>query len=82
MRLPLVLSFAVVLLAACETTSPGPSTQLEEPRERCDQVLTGSRIPQCNRGDVKSISRDELERTSPLTGNPNLGNPDSPGRPH
>ena len=62
MRLLLVLSAAIVLLAACETAPTNPTAQLEEPRERCDQVLTGSRIPQCNRGDVKTITRDELER--------------------
>lgn len=63
MRVLPALSVMALLLVGCESTkSPGQAAELQEPRERCDTVLTGSRIPQCNRGDVRTITRDELER--------------------
>ena len=52
---------SVLALAACQSV-PEKTAQLEEPRERCDTVLTGSRIPQCNRGDVRTVTRDDIER--------------------
>jgi hypothetical protein len=61
MRSSLALFVSVLTLAACQSV-PEKTAQLEEPRERCDTVLTGSRIPQCNRGDVRAITREELER--------------------
>jgi len=63
MRVLPALSAMVLLLVGCEsTTTPEQTAELQEPRERCDTVLTGSRIPQCNRGEVRTITRDELER--------------------
>jgi hypothetical protein len=56
---------SLLALAACQSV-PEKTAQLEEPRERCDTVLTGSRIPQCNRGDVKTVTRDDIER-NPVT---------------
>ena len=56
---------SVLALAACQSV-PEKTAQLEEPRERCDTVLTGSRIPQCNRGDVRTVTRDDIER-NPVT---------------
>jgi hypothetical protein len=61
MRKTFALFASVLALAACQSV-PEKSTQLEEPRERCDTVLTGSRIPQCNRGDVRVVTREEMER--------------------
>jgi hypothetical protein len=58
-------------VAAC-ATPPAPEKQTEvassePPRERCETVLTGSRIPQCNRGDVKVMTREEIERQGLLS---------------
>lgn len=76
MRVVSALSAVVLLLGGCEsTTAPAPTVELKEPRERCDTVLTGSRIPQCNRGNVKVITREEIERSGEPLGNPTLGNP-------
>lgn len=61
MRTSLALFVSVLALAACQSV-PEKTAQLEEPRERCDTVLTGSRIPQCNRGDVRTVTREEIER--------------------
>ena len=61
MRPSLALLAPVLALAACQSV-PEEKAAVEEPRERCDTVLTGSRIPQCNRGDVRTITRDEMER--------------------
>jgi hypothetical protein len=61
MRKTFALFASVLALAACQSV-PETTTQLEEPRERCDTVLTGSRIPQCNRGDVRVVTREEVER--------------------
>jgi hypothetical protein len=83
MRTTLVLFASVLAFAACQSV-PEKTAQLEEPRERCDTVLTGSRIPQCNRGDVRIMTREEVERAGPLF-NPAAGNPDMPplpGRSH
>jgi len=41
---------------------PEQTARVEERRQPCDTVLTGSRIPKCNRADVKAIARDPLER--------------------
>lgn len=65
MRKTSALFISVLALAACQSV-PENTAQLEESRERCDTVLTGSRIPQCNRGDVKTVTRDDIER-NPVT---------------
>ena len=65
MRTTLALFASVLALAACQSV-PEKTAGLEEPRERCDTVLTGSRIPQCNRGDVRTVTRDDIER-NPVT---------------
>ena len=77
------LVLSVLALAACQSV-PEQTAELEEPRERCDTVLTGSRIPQCNRGDVRIMTRQEIEQAG-LLFNPAAGNPDTPllpGRSH
>jgi len=61
MRTTFALFASVLALAACQSV-PQKTAQPEESRERCDTVLTGSRIPQCNRGDVRVVTRDEIER--------------------
>ena len=61
MRTSLALFVSAVALAACQS-APEKTALVEEPRERCDTAQTGSRIPQCNRGDVRTITRDEMER--------------------
>ena len=61
MRMISALVVSTLALVACQTV-PEKTAQLEEPRERCDTVLTGSRIPQCNRGDVGIVTRDNIER--------------------
>jgi hypothetical protein len=71
MRTNLALFLCVMALAACQSV-PEQTAQIEAPRERCDAVQTGSRIPQCNRGDVRTITRDELERS----GYPHRGTPE------
>jgi hypothetical protein len=63
MRPILVLSVVVLSLVGCATPEKTETAQADTAeRERCHTVLTGSRIPQCNRGEVKQITRDELER--------------------
>ncbi|MGE5161196.1 MAG: hypothetical protein ACM3O5_06800 [Betaproteobacteria bacterium] len=61
MRRYSALVLSVLALAACQTV-PEKTAQPEEARERCDTVLTGSRIPQCNRGDVRVVTRENIER--------------------
>lgn len=61
MRTNVAWFLSALALAACQSV-PEQTAQVEEPRQHCDTVLTGSRIPQCNRGDVRTITRDELER--------------------
>ena len=74
MRTSFALFVLVLALAACQSV-PEKTARLEEPRERCDTAQTGSRIPQCNRGDVRTITRDELERD----GHTHRGTPPPPG---
>jgi hypothetical protein len=83
MRTTFVLFASVLALAACQSV-PENTAQLEEPRERCDTVLTGSRIPQCNRGDIKIMTRQEVEQAG-LLFNPAASDVDAPllpGRSH
>jgi hypothetical protein len=79
MRTSLALFVSVLTLAACQSV-PEKTAQLEEPRERCDTVLTGSRIPQCNRGDVRIMTRQEVEQAGMLS-NPAASDADTPLRP-
>jgi hypothetical protein len=58
------------LLVACASTQPQPagaaapgSPGTESAARRCDQTVTGSRIPRCDRSDVRVITREEIERT-------------------
>jgi hypothetical protein len=67
MRVVFALSASLLLLAGCESVPADTGQLVEEPRERCDTVLTGSRIPQCNRGDVKVMTREEMERAGLLS---------------
>jgi uncharacterized lipoprotein YajG len=64
------------LLAACASTpTDGAATPTQEAasrKERCGEAVTGSRIPQCDRQDVRTVSRDELERRQMLQGDPGL----------
>jgi len=39
-------------------------------RRRCGEAATGSRIPQCDRQDVRVMTRDDLERRQTLYGDP------------
>ena len=83
MRISVAFFVPVLALAACQSV-PKQTAQVEEPRERCDTVLTGSRIPQCNRGDVRIMTRQEVEQAGMLS-NPAASNADSPllpGRSH
>ena len=61
MHTNVALSLSALVLAACQSV-PEQTARAEEQRQPCDTVLTGSRIPQCNRGDVRTITRDQLER--------------------
>jgi len=79
MRTTFALFASALALAACQSV-PENTAQLEEPRERCDTVLTGSRIPQCNRGDIRIMTRQEVEQAG-LLSNPAAGDPDTPLRP-
>lgn len=69
MRTSVALSVLMLALAACQS-APEKTALVEEPRERCDTLLTGSRIPQCNRGDVKTITREEMERNPTFLSRP------------
>jgi hypothetical protein len=80
MRTSLALFVSVLVLAACQSV-PEKTDMVEEPRERCDTVLTGSRIPQCNRGDVRIITREELERNPPSWNTTNALDPEGASRP-
>jgi hypothetical protein len=79
-------------LAGCAASSVEPTASVgavadasaPPVRKHCDEVLTGSRIPQCNRGDVKVMTREEVERAG-LLSNPATANADAPllpGRTH
>lgn len=73
---PVVAVFLFGCAASAPPSSPPTAQQPEQLAERCNTVLTGSRIPQCNRGDVDVVTRDEIER------NPTwLHNPEPPGGP-
>lgn len=83
MRTSVALSVLMLALAACQS-APEKTALVEEPRERCDTVLTGSRIPQCNRGDVRIMTRQEVEQAGFLS-NPAASDADHPllpGRSH
>lgn len=66
MHISVASLFVAVFLSGCAATTPpeaSPTTDKpEQVAQRCNTVLTGSRIPQCNRGDVHVITRDEIER--------------------
>jgi hypothetical protein len=66
--------FVAVFLSGCAVTTPpeaSPTTDKpEQVAQRCNTVLTGSRIPQCNRGDVHVVTREELERDPRWLHNP------------
>ena len=62
MRTSSLLLAAMLALGGCESV-PEQTAQPEEHQGRCDTMITGSRIPQCNRGDVRVQTRDELERS-------------------
>jgi len=67
------LLVAVFLSGCAAATPPEDSSTTDKPEQvaqRCNTVLTGSRIPQCNRGDVKVITRDEIERDPRRIHNP------------
>ena len=66
MHSSLALFVTVLALAACQV-APDKTVLVEEPRERCDTVYTGSRIPRCNRGEVKIMKREEVERAGVLS---------------
>jgi hypothetical protein len=71
MQSRLVLCLVALCVTAC-AAPVAPETKAEvansePPRERCETVLTGSRIPQCNRGDVKVMTREEIERQGLLS---------------
>jgi hypothetical protein len=64
------LVVCLIALGAAACAAPEKQAEVatnEPPRERCDTVLTGSRIPQCNRGDVKVMTREEIERQGLLS---------------
>jgi len=74
MRISIASLLVAVLLSGCAAATPpegSPTTDKpEQVAQRCNTVLTGSRIPQCNRGDVKVITRDEIERDPRRIHNP------------
>lgn len=84
MRIRLASPVAAMFLFGCATSTPpgSPPTaqQPEQSAERCNTVLTGSRIPQCNRGDVNVVTRDELERDPRWIHNPEPCGTSAPGR--
>jgi hypothetical protein len=89
MRSYVLVSLVPIFVAACAAPEPGPiSTAVANgsegatsppPRHRCAEAVTGSRIPQCNRQDVRVMSRDDLERRQTLDRNPALGGKEALG---
>jgi hypothetical protein len=78
---PLVAVFLFGCAASAPPGSPTTAQQPEQSAERCNTVLTGSRIPQCNRGDVHVVTREELERDPRWIHNPDpYGQPQPPKR--
>jgi hypothetical protein len=76
MRTSLTLLIVCLSLFGCaaQTATPPPQASAtadggDQPG-RCNTVLTGSRIPQCNRGDVQVITREELEQDPRWIHNP------------
>jgi hypothetical protein len=77
---PVVAMFLFGCAASAPPGSPPAAQQPEQLTERCNTVLTGSRIPQCNRGDVNVVTREELERDPRWIHNPEQCGTTLPGR--
>lgn len=73
MKSGLLLSVVLGFLAGCAAVPDEPAratAAAPAPQKRCAEPVTGSRIPQCDRENVKTITRDELDRKGTLTGDP------------
>lgn len=58
-----ILVIGALLVAGCAT--PEPNTTVAEAataQKKCEEATTGSNVKRCDRGDVKVITREELER--------------------
>ena len=53
---------ALISLTACATPPAADESPPVQAEEKCAEAMTGSRIRQCNRGDVKVMTREEIER--------------------
>lgn len=89
MRSHVLVSLVPIFAAACAAPEPGllstavangsESATSPPARDRCREAPTGSRIPQCDRHDVRAMSRDSLERSQALDRNPAIKGKESPG---
>jgi hypothetical protein len=62
MRILLSVSLITAVVAGCTTQPEGVQTATAEAaRERCDVLVTGSRIPKCNRDGVSNMSAEEMK---------------------
>ena len=76
MRSYVLVSLVPIFAAACAAPEPGPlsaavangseAATSPPPRQRCSEALTGSRIPQCDRRELRVMSRDDIERRQTL----------------
>ena len=63
-----VLAFGV---AGCATPESNDTVaETATPQKKCEEATTGSNVKRCDRGDVKVITREELERNPFPSGMP------------
>jgi hypothetical protein len=62
MRLVLSVSIAALFVAGCATPPQKVETAAAQvTQERCDVMVTGTRIPRCNRDGVSTMSAEEMK---------------------
>jgi len=53
----------VALLSACASTPASTADTAEKPRVACDdEPRTGTMLKRCNQGEVRTISKEEIDR--------------------
>lgn len=63
MRILLSAFVAALVVSGCATPPQKVETaDAEAARERCDVLVTGTRIPKCNRDGAQGVSQEEWDR--------------------
>jgi len=55
-------SLIALLFSGCAAEHSSSHAANAEAKERCDVMVTGSRIPRCDSGGVHSLSGDDFDR--------------------